>query len=975
MLDLGAIEDKWRHRWSEAKLFEANPDPARPKFYLTVAYPYPNSPQHIGHGRTYTLTDVYARYKRMQGYQVLFPMAFHYTGTPILAMSERLESGDKELIETFINLYKVPKDIIPLMTKPIEIARYFHQEIKAGMKEIGYSIDWRREFTTVDPQYSTFIRWQFEKLYQKGLITRGSHPVGWCPKDQSPVGQHDTLGDVEPEIGEYTLIKFRLDDQVLPTATLRPETVFGVTNIWIRPDATYVRADVDGEKWVVSHDVVEKLRYLSMKVTINEEILGSALIGAEAENPVTKTKIPLLPASFVDPKGGTGVVMSVPAHAPYDYQALKDLEAKPDLLKQYGLSPEAVRSIRIPVIVASEGYEGVPSEQIIRKMGIQSQDDPKLEEATADLYRHEFHVGRMTEGTGAYQGLSVPAARDKVKADMLSSGVGKISYEIMNKPVVCRCGTECVVKIFENQWFIDYSKHAWKDLARRCLDQMSLLPEDIRTEFEYTINWLKQKACARKSGLGTRLPWDPEWIIESLSDSVIYMAYYLVSKYVNELGVKADQLGLDVFDYIFLEEGDEKTVAEKNSLDLDVLKQMRGEFEYFYPLDSRHSGRDLVPNHLTFFIFNHAAIFPEQSWPRQIVVNGSVLMEGKKMSKSFGNIIPLRSAVHQYGADPLRMAILATAELLQDADMSLGLIRTFRERLERLYDSVTWAAEKHSLGTKMSDLRVEDRWMLSRVQGLVEEATRSIEKLRVREAIQTVVYTADQDVQWYLRRSRSGSDDSSDRERVRADVMYQVVQVRVRLVAPFAPFVSEEMWELLGNSEFVSSAAWPRPNPMLIDVIAEEGEELVRSLLEDTLNIIRVTKIKPARVVYYTAAGWKLSVYLAAMRMAETGSLNVGQLMKQLMEDEELKKHAKEVSSFAKKTVEDILTVPPEIRSRRLAIATALGEQGLLEEAKDFFKRELGAEVSVYSEEDPNRYDPKERASLSKPYRPAIYVE
>ena len=162
---------------------------------------------------------------------------------------------------------------------------------------------------------------------------------------------------------------------------------------------------------------------------------------------------------------------------------------------------------------------------------------------------------------------------------------------------------------------------------------------------------------------------------------------------------------------------------------------------------------------------------------------------------------------------------------------------------------------------------------------------------------------------------------------------------------------------------------------MLIDVNAEEGEELIRSLLDDTLNIIRVTKIKPARVVYYTAAGWKLSVYLAAMRMAETGSLNVGQLMKQLMEDEELKKHAKEVSSFAKKTVEDILTVPPEIRSRRLAIATALGEQGLLEEAKDFFKRELGAEVSVYSEEDPNRYDPKERASLSKPYRPAIYVE
>jgi leucyl-tRNA synthetase len=354
------------------------------------------------------------------------------------------------------------------------------------------------------------------------------------------------------------------------------------------------------------------------------------------------------------------------------------------------------------------------------------------------------------------------------------------------------------------------------------------------------------------------------------------------------------------------------------------------------------------------------------------VVNGSVLMEGKKMSKSFGNIIPLRSAVRQYGADPLRMAILATSELLQDADMSLGLIRTFRERLERLYDSVAWAAEKHSSGTKMSDLKVEDRWLLSRVQRLVEDATRSIEKLRVREAIQTVVYTADQDVQWYLRRSRSGSDSS--REQVMADVLYQVAAVRVRLVAPFAPFVSEEMWALLGNNEFVSTAAWPRPNPALIDVIAEEGEDLVRSLLEDTLNIIRVTKIKPAKVVYYTAAGWKLRVYLAALRLAEQGSLNVGQLMKQMMSDEELKKHAKEVSSFAKKMVEDVLTVPSEMRRRRLAIDT-LSEQDLLEETKEFFKHEFGAEVSVYSEEDQNRYDPKGRAVLSKPYRPAIYVE
>jgi leucyl-tRNA synthetase len=907
----------------------------------------------------------------MQGYQVLFPMAFHYTGTPILAMSERIESGDMELIDTFTDIYKVPRETIPTLTKPIKIAKYFHQEIKAGMKEIGYSIDWRREFTTIDPQYSTFIQWQFNKLRDKNLITRGSHPVGWCPKDGSPVGQHDTLGDVEPEIGEYTLIKFRLDDYQLPTATLRPETVFGVTNIWIRPEATYVKADVDGEPWIISREAAEKLQYLSMKITIKEEVKGSDLVGNEAENPLANTKILILPASFVNPKNGTGIVMSVPAHAPYDYQALKDLAAESEILKKHNISQELVESIKIPVIITSKGYSGIPSEQIIEKMKITDQNDPKLEDATVELYRHEFHIGEMAEGTGRYRGLPVSKARDAVKDNMLSAGTGYTIYEILNRPVVCRCGTECLVKIFENQWFIDYGDQEWKNLARRCLEQIKILPEDIRSEFEYTVGWLKRKACARKSGLGTNLPWDEEWVIESLSDSVIYMAYYLISKYVNTYNLKTEQLGPDVFDYILLGEGNSQSVAEKNILDEEVLKQMREEFEYFYPLDSRHSGRDLVPNHLTFFIFNHSAIFPEKYWPRQIVVNGSILMEGKKMSKSFGNIIPLRDAVKTYGADPLRLAILATAELLQDADLSLGLVKTFRERLERLYDTAVSVIKDRAVAD-MGELRTEDRWIISRLQRIVEQATDAINRLRVREALHNIVYQADQDAQWYLRRSRI--DSGEDRAKVIAEVTHQLIETRVRLLAPFAPFISEEIWELMGHKDFISAAGWPKADESKIDIKAEEGEELVKGLLDDTLNIVRVTKIKPSRVVYYTSYEWKWMVYLSALQLAGEGSLDTGSLMKELMENGELKSRAKEVSAFVKKLGEEVRTVPSDMRERRMKIGI-LGESGILEAAKGFLGKELGADVSIYGEDDSGRYDPKNRAGFSKPYRPAIYVE
>jgi len=261
-IDWNNIEKKWNQRWDDQKIFQTNRDLHKKKYFITVAYPYPNSPQHVGHGRTYTLADSHARYMRMKGYNVLFPMGFHYTGTPILAMSRRVSSGDRILLETFTKIYNVPSEILQSFTEPVNIANYFHNEIKLGMKEIGLSIDWRREFTTIDEAYSKFISWQFKKLHDKKLIMQGSHPVGWCPNDQNPVSQHDTIGDVEPNFVEYILIKFELDDGcIIPVATLRPETIFGCTNLWVNPQIQYVRIIVDDnvKRWIVSREAARKL--------------------------------------------------------------------------------------------------------------------------------------------------------------------------------------------------------------------------------------------------------------------------------------------------------------------------------------------------------------------------------------------------------------------------------------------------------------------------------------------------------------------------------------------------------------------------------------------------------------------------------------------------------------------------------------------------------------------------------------------
>tara|TARA_B100001971_G_C18226720_1_gene561000 strand:- start:650 stop:1999 length:1350 start_codon:yes stop_codon:yes gene_type:complete len=449
------------------------------------------------------------------------------------------------------------------------------------------------------------------------------------------------------------------------------------------------------------------------------------------------------------------------------------------------------------------------------------------------------------------------------------------------------------------------------------------------------------------------------------------MSYYLISKYVNEHKLLKDQLTNKVFDYILLEEGDLDEVSQNSRINNKILKKMREEFEYFYPVDSRHSGRDLVPNHLTFFIFNHSAIFPEENWPRQIVVNGSVLMDGKKMSKSFGNIIPLREAVKTYGADPLRLAILATAELLQDADISLNLVKTFNERLERIYGTIVWAIEKRGhLDEK--EFRVEDRWMLSRLQMIIKQSTDALEKLRCREAIHNIIYLADQDVQWYLRRTKVNLDKK--RTVIITAVIYEVIQTRIKLLAPFAPFISEEIWELMGNRETISLATWPKLENSKIDIEAEEGEELVKNLLEDTLNIVRVTNIKPKKVTYYTASNWKWKVYLEMLHLVDTDSLDMRSLMTQIMQKKEIKKRAKEVSLFTKKLIEEVKTVPLEMRKRRLT-TKILNELNILKTATDFLENEFGAEVSILSEDDPNKYDPRSRSGQSKPYRPAIFIE
>ena len=190
---------------------------------------------HIGHARTYTVPDVIARFKRMQGYNVLFPMAWHVTGTPIIGALKRMKEGEEKQLKVLKEVYGMTDEEINSIQDPMDFAKYFiDNHYREGMKKLGYSIDWRRQFTTNDKHYNQFITWQYKSLYKRGLLRKGLHPVKYCLKDKNPVTTHDLLEGEEAEIQEFTLLKFKFNDEFIIAATLRPETIFGVVNVWVK---------------------------------------------------------------------------------------------------------------------------------------------------------------------------------------------------------------------------------------------------------------------------------------------------------------------------------------------------------------------------------------------------------------------------------------------------------------------------------------------------------------------------------------------------------------------------------------------------------------------------------------------------------------------------------------------------------------------------------------------------------------------
>ena len=413
--DYGTMEAKWQARWAEAGLDRSERDESKPKFMIIFAYPGVTGYLHVGHLRGYTYVDAINRYKRMTGYNVLFPVGTHATGNGGISLFNRISRGDEATID-YLKRNGCTDEELASLKDPMSVVEFFNKVyVNDYWKRFGFLADWRRFTCTLYPDYGKFIQWQFRKLHDAGLLIQKPYYAPACPSC-GPVAVDPSETDISKggraETQEYTLLKFRHGDEFLIAATLRPETVYGQVCFWVNPEVEYRRIRKDGEVWIVSPQASEKLQLQKDGIEEIGTIPGAEMIGWMCEAPMIHREIPVFPATFCDPDVGTGLVTSVPSDAPDDWISLEAVKKDPALKERYGLSQELIDSV-VPIsIIEMKGYGDFPAKDMIDRLGIKQPGDPKLSYVAGLNNTTAKNIVAYREENGAFTGrkqvLKVP---------------------------------------------------------------------------------------------------------------------------------------------------------------------------------------------------------------------------------------------------------------------------------------------------------------------------------------------------------------------------------------------------------------------------------------------------------------------------------------------------------------------------------------------------------------------------------------
>jgi len=864
------IQKDVQESWAENK-GNVEKDSTKPKYFVTFPYPYMNGRLHLGHAFTITKAEFTSRFKKLKGYNVLFPFAFHCTGMPIQAAANKLklelfnktisedkmiieeedqiiiEEEDQRIMEKKFSSAKskvasksealsqsqilikngIPENEVENFTDPLHWLKYFPPLGKKDLQLFGINVDWRRSFVTTkaNPFYDSFIRWQFNTLRKLNKIDFGKRPTIYSLIDQQVCADHDRSSGEGVQTQEYTLIKLKI--QMIPDnikkligendscffvgSTLRPETMYGQTNCFLNPEGDYGLFQMkNNEIFICTERSMKNMMMQDLTVDKGKyycygTLKGNELLGIPLTAPLCKySAIYTLPMKTILMNKGTGVVIGVPSDSPDDYITLKELQDKPELRNSYGLSDyhvdfPLVEIIDIPEIGSRAG------ETICDKLKIKSPSDTVLlKQAKNMVYQAGFYKGVMKVGN--YIGTKVFEAKPLVKNDLYKSNLA-IPYWEPESIVISRSGDECVVAQID-QWYIKYGEEEWRNAVEVWIksSNFNTFSSIVQESFEQTLIWLREWACTRSFGLGTNMPWDPQFVIESLSDSTIYMAYYTFAhllhptsfdgSIIGPLGIMPNEMTDSAWDYILL---DKPYISGPSQEKLD---QMKDEFNYWYPVDLRVSGKDLIQNHLTMSLYNHSAIWANHPdrMPQAFYCNGHVMVDDEKMSKSKGNFIVLKDAIETWTSDAVRFSLAMSGDIIDDANFRRVHAE---EAMVHLIEEDTFIKENTMYEDLYDgDCRYADFVFNEKISKYIMEIEKSYNNMRFRDVIMSNGF-------FELRNARNYYKDMCKKQGIlmNRQVVNRFMESLITILSPICPHYCEYAWKKLLKKDI--EMTWP----------------------------------------------------------------------------------------------------------------------------------------------------------------------